>query len=218
MLEKPVTFPQIINFLNWIRQVENVWFWVSGRTLLSHITSLYEGFSPLGFGTMLCGRYVPPSWRWYHLVLFKHRYPSTRLYIVTSQKTNRSTRVVARKFHIWETGRSYRFSKGFVSKQILWWYLNLGQDCFLRHPFQAVIHLVTLTTRCYTIWGKESAIKYTKGLSRILIFPNWMHCMSSYIISVRCILILSSWLFLHPQSDYVNLLSLILRSCDCASW
>ena len=160
---------------------------------------------------MLFGRYVPPSWRWYRLVLFKCWYAPTRLYSITSQKINRSTWVVTRKFHVCEMGRSYRFSKGFVSKQIPWWYLKLGQNCFLQHPFQAVIHPVTLIAQCYTVWGKESAIKYTKGLNRILVFPSWMHCVSSYIISVSCILILSSWLPLHPQSDYVNLLSLIVK-------
>lgn len=160
---------------------------------------------------MLCGRCVPPSWRWYHLVLFEHWYPPTRLYSVTSQKTNRSTQGVTCKLHIWEMSCSYGFSKGFVSKQIPWWYLKLGQNCFLRHPFQAVIHLVTHITQCYAIWGKESAIKYTKGLHRILIFPSWKHCVSSYIISVNCIVILSFWLPLHPQSDYVNLLSLIVK-------
>jgi len=52
--------------------------------------------------------------------------------------------------------------------------------------------------------------KVPLNIPRIFIFPRWMHCVSSYIISVSCILILSSWLPPHPQSD-VNLLSLIVK-------
>jgi len=54
-------------------------------------------------------------------------------------------------------------------------------------------------------------VKYPKGLNRILIFLSWMDCVFSYIISVSSILILSSWLPVHPQNDYVNLLSPIVK-------
>ena len=160
---------------------------------------------------MLCGRYVWTSWRWCH-DHFKHWYPPTRLYsVTTSQKTNCTTQALICKFHIQETGCSYIFSKGFVSKQIPWWYLKLGQDCFLRHPFQVIIHFFAVINRCYTLWGEENAIKYSKGLNRIHIFTRWMQSVSSYIISVSYILILSRWLRLHPQSYYVNLLSQIVK-------